>query len=183
MTSVLIVDDHALVREGLARLLTRYGLRVVGRASSAEQGIALAHELRPDVVLWDLIMPGSGLDALPSLPQPVRIVVLTAVDDALLACEVARAGAHAFLPKTSSPAELVEAIARVARGETVFPPLPELSRRELEVLEQLALGASNGDIAQRLGITVKTVESHIERLKEKLRKESAAELRAWATRR
>ncbi|MFO8033885.1 MAG: response regulator transcription factor [Candidatus Bipolaricaulota bacterium] len=183
MIRIVIADDHALVREGLTRLLSRCGCQVVGQASGAEEGLQLVRKLSPDVVLWDLIMPGGGLDTLRALPGTVRVLVLTAVDDVLLACEVARAGADGFLPKTSSPEKLTEAIARVARGETVFPPLPELSPRELEVLEHLGRGAPNPEIARSLGLSVKTVESHVERLKAKLGKESAAELRAWAARR
>ncbi len=183
MIRVLIVDDHALVRECLARLLQRHGLHVAGEASSAQEAVELARRESPHVVLWDLIMPGGGLESLSLLPDSVRILVLTAVDDVLLACEVARAGAHGFLPKTSSPESLVEAIGRVARGETVFPRLPEITPREREVIRCLGRGASNQEIACQLNISVKTVESYVERLKQKLGKESAADLRAWAARR
>jgi len=183
MTRVVIVDDHALVRDGLGRILSRYGCEVVGQAADAREGLALINELRPDVVLWDLIMPGASLELLRSFPKEVRALILTAVDDPLLACEVARAGAHGFLPKTSTPEQLAEATFRVAAGETVFPSLPELTEREQQILEHLASGRTNTEMAAVLNLSVKTVEHHVERLKTKLGKESAAELRAWAARR
>ncbi len=183
MIRVLIVDDHALVREGLSRLLQRAGCCVVGEAFDAASGLALAEQHMPDVVLWDLIMPGGGLHSLRELPVGPRVLVLTAVDDVLLASEVRRAGAHGYLPKTVSAQELVDAVVRVARGEPVFPPIPDLSPREMQVLELVSGGCSNCAIAKGLKISVKTVEAHLERLKEKLGKESTAELRAWAARR
>ncbi len=183
MIRVLIVDDHTLVREGLTRLLERAGYCVVGEAVDAVTGLARVEELLPDVVLWDLIMPGGGLHSISKLPQGPRVLVLTAVDDVLLASEVSRAGAHGYLPKTVSPQVLADAVARVARGEHVFPPFPVLSARESEVLELLSGGRSNCEIAERLEISVKTVEAYLERLKEKLGKESTADLRAWAARR
>lgn len=183
MIRVLIVDDHALVREGLSRLLERAGCCVVGEAVDAASGIALTEQLLPDVVLWDLIMPGGGLHSLRDLPRGPRVLVLTAVDDVLLASEVHRAGAHGYLPKSVSPQELTDAVRRVARDRPVFPPIPDLSPREMQVLDLVSGGSSNCEIAGRLSISVKTVEAHLERLKEKLEKASTAELRAWAARR
>jgi len=186
MIRVLIVDDHPVVREGLARLLARAGLTPVGEAASGEEGIRLARELEPDVVLWDLAMPGGGLSAIGRLREAApeaRVFILTALDDPLLAREAARAGADGFLAKTCPPEELVEAVRACARGEACFPHLPCLSPREEEVLALLSQGLSNREIAERLAVSVKTVESHLEKLKEKLGCASTAELRARALRR
>ncbi|HHE47693.1 MAG TPA: response regulator transcription factor [Candidatus Acetothermia bacterium] len=186
MIRVLIVDDHPVVREGLARLLARAGLTPVGEAASGEEGIRLARELQPDVVLWDLAMPGGGLPAIGKLKTAVpgvRVLVLTALDDPLLSREMARAGADGFLGKTCTPEELTRAVRACAQGIPFFPCLPELSPREERVLDLLAQGLSNRAIAERLGISVKTVESYLENLKRKLGCASTAELRARALRR
>jgi len=183
MIRVLIVDDHDLVRAGLASLLSKAGFEVVGGADSADAGVAAACAHRPDVVLWDLAMPGGGLTTLPSLPQRCRVVVLTALDDPLVADEAARAGARAFLPKSVSPQQLIETVRKVASGQTTLPRLPHLTPRERQVLDLLAEGCGNSQIADAMKITVKTVESYLERLKDKLGRTSTADLRAWATRR
>ena len=186
MIRVLIVDDHPVVRQGLARLLSQAGLNPVGEAATGEEGIRLAGELSPEVVLWDLAMPGGGLSAIERLraaAPKARVLILTALDDPLLAREAARAGADGFLAKTCPPEELVEAVRACARGERCFPGLPRLSPREEELLGLLATGISNRELASRLGISVKTVESHLENLKAKLGCKSTAELRARALRR
>jgi len=137
-------------------------------------------------VLWDLAMPGGGLAAIKRLREAApqaRILVLTALDDPLLSREAAAAGADGFLAKTCAPGELVAAVRASARGERVFPQGPELSPREEELLSLLSQGLSNREAAERLGISVKTVESHLENLKRKLGCKSTAELRARALRR
>jgi|Deesub1362B_J571_1020462.scaffolds.fasta_scaffold06802_3 DNA-binding NarL/FixJ family response regulator len=186
MVRVLLVDDHPLVREGLGRLLGRAGAKLVGWARTGEEGLKLAGELQPDLILWDLAMPGGGLAPLARLrevaPQ-ARVVVLTALDDPLLAREAARAGAAGYLAKTCSPGELIQAIVACGRGGSHFPQLPRLSPREEELVRGLASGLSNRALADKLGISVKTVESHLEKLKRKLGCQSTAELRAWAMRR
>lgn len=186
MIRVLIVDDHPVVRKGLARLLSRADIEVVGQAASGEEGVRLARDLSPDVVLWDLAMPGGGLTGIGRLRRGspgVRVLVLTALDDPLLAREVARAGADGFLAKTCPPEELVAAVRACGQGRGYFPQLPCLSPREEEVLSLLSKGLSNREIAERLAISVKTVESHLEKLKAKLGCGSTAELRARALRR
>lgn len=186
MLRVLLVDDHPLVREGLGRLLERAGARLVGWAQDGEAGLQLAKQLKPDLILWDLAMPGGGLTPLPRLREAApqaRVVVLTALDDPLVAREAAKAGAAGFLAKTCSPTELIRAITACARGEACFPQLPQLSPREEELLRGLAAGLPNRALAEELGISIKTVESHLEKLKKKLGCRSTAELRAWAVRR
>jgi len=185
MIRVLIVDDHAVVRDGLARLLAEAGIEVVAAARDGDDGARLASEHTPDLVLWDLAMPGGGMVGLARLRQAVpesRVLVITALDDPWLAAEAARAGAHGFIAKTSSPAELVAAVRACVGGHLWQPPCP-LSPREGEVFTLLGAGLPNREIAHRLGISVKTVESHLERLKEKLGCGSTAELRARAVRR
>jgi len=186
MIRVLVVDDHPVVRQGLSHLLSQAGMEVVGEAASGEEGMALTRELAPDVVLWDLAMPGGGLSAIGKLKTAVpgvRVLVLTALDDPLLSREVARAGADGFLGKTCTPEELAQAVRVCAQGIPFFPRLPELSPREEKVLDLLAQGLSNRLIADKLGISVKTVESYLENLKRKLGCASTAELRARALRR
>ncbi|MCR4392462.1 MAG: response regulator transcription factor [Candidatus Acetothermia bacterium] len=185
MIRVLIVDDHPIVREGLSRLLARRGLDVVGQAADGEEGTRLAAGLAPDVVVWDLAMPAGGVTGLSHLKRTApgcRVLVVTALDDPWLAAEAARAGADGFLAKTASPEEFIAAIRACAEGRPAFPSVPELSPREEEVFALLGQGLANRDIAARLGISPKTVESHLERLKEKLGCASATELRALALR-
>lgn len=185
MIRVLIVDDHPLVREGLARLLAEAGVEVVGAVGDGEEGGLLAAERTPDLVLWDLAMPDGGVAGLARLKKAVprcRVLVITALDDPWLAAAVARAGADGFLAKCSSPDELVAAVHDCVRGRPWRPP-PPLSPREEEVFALLSQGFPNREIARHLGISVKTVESHLERLKEKLGCGSTSELRARALRR
>lgn len=181
-----MVDDHPVVRAGLARVLERAGMTVVGQASGGEEGMRLAAQRSPDVILWDLAMPGGGVAAVGELRRvapAARVLVITALDDPLLAREAARAGATGFLAKTAPADDLLAAVWACARGEPAFPDLPRLSPREEEVLALVGAGLSNQGIAGRLGISVKTVESHLERLKEKLDCATVAELRARAVRR
>lgn len=186
MIRVLVVDDHPIVREGLVRLLAKAGIEVVGQAQDGGEGVRLAALLRPQVVLWDLAMPGGGFRGLANLANAApeaRVLVLTALDDPLLAREAARTGAAGFLAKTASPRELVAALNACAQGENAFPNLPELTPRERQVLSLLGEGLSNQEIADKLGISVKTVEAHLERLKGKFCCTSTAELRAQALKR
>ncbi len=186
MVRVLIVDDHPVVREGLARVLAAQGMSVVGRAADGDEGVGLAQAGGVDVVLWDLAMPGGGLGGLRRLKAAVpevRVLALTALDDPWLGAEAARAGADGFLPKSASPEELRAAIEDCLRGRGPFPPAPPLSPREGEVFRLLGQGLPNRAIARELGISVKTVESYLEGLKLKLGCRTTAELRARALRR
>jgi len=181
---VLVADDHPLVREGLRRLLFRAGFEVV-EAENGEEAIRKAEELGPRLVLWDLLMPGGSLEGLRRLREKVpeaKILVLTALDTPGLGEEVLRAGAQGLVEKTADPEEILRAIHAVLRGETLAPLEENLTAREEEILRLLAQGLRLAEIAEKLGISPKTVESHLEHLKEKLRCKSVPELRALALR-
>jgi DNA-binding NarL/FixJ family response regulator len=182
---ILVVDDHPVVREGLRSFLgSREGLAVVGEAGDVDAAVAAAAELRPDVVLLDLVMPGGGgVAALPRLLElspPPRVIVLTSfgADDQALAA--VRAGASAWLGKDVPPSELESAIRTVHRGGSVLDPavagrvlaevttpaghdvgLDQLTAREREVLALLGEGLTNKELAARLYVAEKTVKTHV----------------------
>ena len=190
---VLLADDQALVRGGFRMILeSRPDLDVVGEAADGAEALALTAELGPDVVLMDIRMPGmDGLEAtrrIVSSGSSSRIVVLTTydADDSVFAA--LRAGASGFLLKDARPAELVEAVRVVARGDALLAPsitrmlldrmvtaptghpaeLRELTERELEVLRLVASALSNAEIAGRLTLTEATVKSHVSAVLRKL---------------
>jgi two-component system response regulator NreC len=198
---VLVCDDHALVRSGLRRLLER-DFEVVGEAADAEQAVAGVEELQPDVLLLDIVMPGrSGIDAIPDLitaSPKTRILVLSMQDDPSYVRKAFSAGAHGYLLKEAADADLMQAIQEVAAGHRyVHPALgarlataeakaheraeaDPLSEREHEVLQLLALGHTNQEIAKQLFISVRTAETHRARIMQKLRLSSRAELVRYA---
>jgi DNA-binding NarL/FixJ family response regulator len=184
---VLLVDDHPVVREGLASLLgAEDGIEVVGECGDAESAAAAATRTEPDVVLMDLRMPGKDgvaatADVLAARPT-ARVVVLTTYDrdgDILRAVE---AGAVGYLLKDTPRADLVAAVRAAARGETVLAPAaaatlagavrrapaPALTAREHDVLAAVARGLSNPEIGRELGIGGATVKSHLLKVFEKL---------------
>ncbi len=191
MISVLIADDEALVRGGFrAMLASQPDIEVLGEAGDGEQAVALAHELRPDVVLMDVRMPKlDGLEATrrllaPSAGRVPRVLVLTTFDRNVFVYEALKAGASGFLLKDSPPERLAEAIRVVAAGEALLAPaitrrlieehvrgprpgqavpseLEELTEREAEVLRLVARGASNAEIAERLYLSQATVKTHV----------------------
>ena len=189
---VLIVDDHAIVRKGIRALLaTEPGIDVVGEAENGHEAIAQAAAIQPDVILMDIVMPGmDGLEATRNIldQQPdARILVLTsfAGDDKVF--PAIRAGARGYLLKDSGPGELTLAIQQVYQGESSLHPSvarkvlhqlaypPEnaagrdvLTDRETEVLQLLAQGHSNREIAQDLTISEATVRTHVSRILAKL---------------
>lgn len=192
---VLIVDDHAVVREGIRHVLsTDEGLEVVGEASDGGEALVLVHRFQPDVVVLDLSMPGiSGLEVVAQLRADLpdtKVLVLSIHDQDEYVLESLRAGAHGYLLKDSSPAEIRSAIRRVFEGGSVLSPdvarqlssalqneraqeerqqrIAQLSAREREVLVEIAKGATTKEIAGRLGISPRTVESHREALTRKL---------------
>ena len=189
---VLIVDDQAIVRKGIHALLAEVKtVTVVGEAEDGAQAIALAEELSPDVILMDLVMPGvDGIEAIRRITgqqEGARVLVLTsfAGDDKVF--PAIKAGALGYLLKDSEPADLLEAIQQVHRGEPSLhpiiarkvlqemqhppkqPPTPDpLTDRELQVLRLVAKGLTNREIAERLVVTEATVRSHVSNTLSKL---------------
>jgi DNA-binding NarL/FixJ family response regulator len=178
--SVLLVDDHPLVRAGLTTLLaSTEDLVVVGEASGGEQAIELAVERKPDVVLMDLSMPGmNGVEAtrgLLALQPETHVVVLTSFHDQAQVAGALEAGAVGYLLKDSDPRDVLSAIRSAASGHAPLDPrvarvlLPSttpkvsdsLSARELEVLQLVAKGLPNKLIGRNLGITERTVKVHV----------------------
>jgi DNA-binding NarL/FixJ family response regulator len=187
MIRILLVDDHPVVRHGLRGMLdAEPDLSVVGEAASGPDGVALAVESRPDIVLMDLRMPdGDGVTAteqiLARVPG-VRVMVLTTYESDRDILRAIEAGATGYLLKDASPSELAEAVRAAARGETVLAPSvastlvrqvrqpspPSLSVREVEVLRLVAQGLTNAEIGRRLFISEATVKTHMLRAFNKL---------------
>jgi two-component system, NarL family, response regulator LiaR len=193
MTSVLLVDDHAVVREGLRTFLDlQDGIEVVGEAADGNEAVREALRLDPDVILMDLVMPElDGVGAMRRLRDEAprcRVIVLTSFLDEERLLPAIQAGAAGYLLKNAQPTELARAINAAQRGETIIDPTaaarlveaiadnatrviaePErLTRREREVLELIAAGRSNKRIAFELGISEKTVKTHVGHLLAKL---------------
>jgi NarL family two-component system response regulator LiaR len=202
---VLIVDDHAVVREGLRTFLElQPGLEVVGEAGDGEEALPLAEELTPDVILMDLVMPKlDGVGAMRELRERVpgaRVIVLTSFldDDRLM--PAIRAGAAGYLLKNVQPQELARAIRLADAGETLIDPAvaariveavtdgdgaqPDqaLTPREQEVLDLIARGFSNKRIARELGVAEKTVKTHVSHVLAKLGVSDRTQAALYATR-
>ncbi|MEZ0075904.1 response regulator [Planotetraspora sp. GP83] len=184
---ILLVDDHPIVRSGLAALLAAQGdFEVVGEAREGAEAVLLADTLRPDLVLMDIQM-GSGVDGLEAtrqilaLPDPPKVVMLTTYDSDADILRAVEAGAAGYLLKESPPDELFHALRTAAAGETVLSPpvasrltqrvrAPQLapSQREIEILELLAAGRSNREISRALFISEATVKTHLAHIYDKL---------------
>jgi len=185
VSRALLADDHTLVRAGLRKLLeTLPNIKVVGEAGDGLALLALAEQLQPDLVLMDIAMPGlNGLDATARLvkSQPgIRVLILSMHQNEEYVRKALRHGAAAYLLKDSAPLELELALTAVLRGETYLSPAvsrgvvsdyvqrlrdddqtgEQLSPRQREVLQLIAEGLSTKDIARKLGLSVKTVETH-----------------------
>jgi len=200
LVRVLIVDDHALFRRGLRLLLqAAKDIEVVAEAGDGEEAVRLAERWAPDVVLMDVAMPRlDGIEATRRIRAAVRgtrVVALTMHTDASVAEAMRDAGAAAFLDKSSDLSVLVDTIRAVAAGDRhpsgaatrrssrpprAAPRPPRLSRREREVLSLIAQGCSTKEVARRLGISVKTVETHRARIMDKLDIKSVAGLTKYA---
>jgi DNA-binding NarL/FixJ family response regulator len=197
---LLIVDDHRLFRDGVRALVRSLeGFESVGEASTGQEGVALALELQPDVVLMDIAMPGlNGLEAarrITAQSPHISVVILTMFEDNDNLFAAMRAGAKGYVLKGASQDELLRVLQAAARGETLFsagiaqrlmayfsqpkpfaPTLfPELTNREREVLDLIAQGLQNAHIALRLELSDKTVRNHISNIFSKLQVADRAE--------
>lgn len=201
---VLIADDHPVVRKGLQACLSQQErLKMVGEATDGDEAIQRTAELKPDVVLMDINMPKlNGLlatEALRKEAPDVKVLVLSVHNNREFIFRIIQAGAHGYVSKESSPKELLEAIESVMRGETFFTPeiaqaalnqlvnsggkrdsLAQLTPREREVLVLIAEGQSNKEVANHLGIGVRTIETHRERIMRRLNIHSVAGLTKYA---
>lgn len=193
-TRVLVADDHPLFRQGMKTLLSSIpDVEVVGEAATGEEAVALAAQLQPDVVLMDVQMPGTGgIDATRSIvgtSPHIRVLVVTMFEDDESVFAALRAGARGYVLKGARPEEVLRAIRAVESGEAIFSPnvaqrlvdffagsrasapppaFPELTEREREILLLISAGRSNGQIAQQLGINLKTVRNHVSNIFSKL---------------
>ena len=205
---ILLADDHKMLREGLRVLLdSQPGLQVAGEAASGKEVLEKAGELKPDVVVMDLSMPGlNGLQAtelLRARHPDIKVVVLTAHEDESYLTQLCKAGAAGYVLKRSAGEQLVQAIRMAAQGQVYLEPAlagkalarlmtgpsagPEtapaqLSEREKEVLSLIAWGYSNKEAADKLKVSVKTVETYRVRIAEKLGLRSRTQLVKYALR-
>lgn len=199
---VLVADDHAIVRTGIRHVLENEpGFSVVAEASTGTEALELAASLRPDVAVLDISMPGqSGLRVAAELrtrSPDTHVLILSMHDNTEYVLEALRAGAHGYLLKDTAATELCAAIRAVRRGESYFSPpvagrlsavvrgeaeptpsgaLGQLTVRERQVLVGIAQGRTNREIAQQLGISHRTVETHRESLMRKLEVRTVAGL-------
>jgi DNA-binding NarL/FixJ family response regulator len=201
---VMVVDDHPMWREGVARDLGERGLDVVATAGDGAAAVRIAPAVRPDVVVMDLQMPhldgaGATAEILERLPG-TRVLVLSASAEQGDVLGAIRAGAAGYLVKSAQVAELVDAVERTAAGQAVFGPelaglvlgefrrrerespsdTPELTARETEVLRLVAKGLTARRIADRLGLSHRTVENHVQNVLRKLQLANRVELTRYA---
>lgn len=203
---VLIVDDQAITRSGLKALLSSVkGIEIIGEAVDGAQAVALAEELQPDIILMDLRMPVmNGIEATRRIHRSsphIGILVLTVFEDDTSVFPAIRAGARGYLLKNSDQGELLQAIQTVARGGAIFSPgiaqrvlqylsgstpevtkgaFDELTARERSILELIAHGYSNSEIAGRLGLSPKTVSNNVSNVLLKLQATDRAKLMLMA---
>ena len=195
---ILIADDHAIVRMGLASLLgTSKAIEVVGEAFDGEDTVRKALKLKPDVVVMDLVMPRKdGIAACAEIQArdpSVKVLILTTFSSSENIAKALKAGARGAILKSSSNDELIGAILKVAGGEPFLspdierlladdPPLPDLSPRQIEILESIARGLTNREISSQLDISLESVKSHIKIILEKLGAASRTEAASIAQR-
>ena len=200
-TTVLVADDHAIVKEGIVSLLKEHDFNVVGAVSDGYALVDAAKRLRPDVIVTDISMPKlSGLEALAQIVAeqlPCKVIMLTMHNDADLAARAVKAGAAGFLLKESAAEELIAAIKQVTQGRLYLTPAvtrdvvnrmaamtsqtkPQLSPRQLEVLRLILLGQRMKEIAATLDLSPRTVESHKYEMMDVLGVHSTPELVRYA---
>ncbi|MDZ5444853.1 response regulator transcription factor [Micromonospora sp. 4G57] len=205
----MVVDDHPMWREGVARDLTEAGHLVVATSGEGRQAVRLAAAARPDVVVLDLQLPDvSGVEVIrglrAALPE-VRVLMLSASGEPQSVLDAVKAGATGYLVKSAAPAEFLDAVRRTAAGEPVFTPglaglvlgeyrrlaaeppsgpaadsAPRLTERETEVLRLVAKGLSYKQIAERLGLSHRTVQNHVQNTLGKLQLHNRVELTRYA---
>tara|TARA_R110002049_G_scaffold61965_4_gene166092 strand:+ start:1800 stop:2444 length:645 start_codon:yes stop_codon:yes gene_type:complete len=203
-TTVLLVDDHELVRAGFRRLLEDGDkLVVVAEAGSGEQAVQDYSKHHPDVVVMDISMPGIGgigaIERIIARNPEARILVLSVHEDGVFTSRALQAGAKGFIPKRSAPEEMIRAVEQVAQGKIFIDPeiaqlialqkvtgsesiIDTLSQREFEVFSLLAEGKTVNDIADILNLSPKTVGTHHTSIKQKLNVSNSAELARLAIR-
>ena len=203
---ILIIDDHVMVREGVAEIIKHEpDLDVCGTATTAHEGIEAVRKLKPDLILVDITLPGkNGIEFIKdvrAMNPDLRILVMSMHDESLYADRVLRAGGRGYIRKQEGGEKLIAALRRVVRGEiavseemtgkllekfsgrkTIDSPLEGLSDRELEVFQLIGQGKTMKEIGHELHISPKTVEVHRSHIREKLKVTSAAELIAYAAR-
>ena len=202
---LLIVDDHEMVRLGVAQMVASADVRVVGEAANGEAAVVAARRHKPDVVLLDVRMGGKdGLDAIKrirSAAPNARIVMLSAFDNSTYVARAVSAGAHDYLLKTATRKEMLDAIGGAAENivparSTAFRRMAgamarreaspavdvPLTPRETQVLRQVALGLSNREIADALEISVETVKEHVQNLLRKIALDDRTQAAVWAIR-
>lgn len=203
----MVVDDHPMWREGVARDLTEAGYEVVATSGEGRQAVRVAPATRPDVVVLDLQLPDvSGVEVIhglrAALPD-VRVLMLSASGEPQRVLDAVKAGATGYLVKSAAPAEFLDAVRRTAAGEPVFTPglaglvlgeyrrlaadpvvpddgAPRLTDRETEVLRLVAKGLSYKQIAERLGLSHRTVQNHVQNTLGKLQLHNRVELTRYA---
>ncbi|MGC4894154.1 response regulator [Micromonospora sp. DT31] len=203
----MVVDDHPMWREGVARDLTEAGHEVVATSGSGRQAVRVAAATRPDLVVLDLQLPDiSGVEVIQglraALPQ-VRVLMLSASGEPQGVLDAVKAGATGYLIKSAGPAEFLDAVRRAAAGDPVFTPglaglvlgeyrrlaaapstpddeAPRLTERETEVLRLVAKGLSYKQIAERLGLSHRTVQNHVQNTLGKLQLHNRVELTRYA---
>ena len=200
--SVLVVDDHAVVRAGLANILgAEPDIHIVGEASDGLEAISKALELKPDVIVMDIFMPHcSGLEAMVAIKEKIpgaRVLILTISDREEDVFQALRLGAHGYLWKSATITQVAEAVRLTAAGEAMLSPHiasrlvaefreradePRLSTRETEVLQLVGEGFTNTEIGNRLFIGESTVRTYLSRLLDKLHLRNRAEAAAYSIR-
>lgn len=204
MIRILLADDHGMVRQGFKLILAAQpDMEIVGEAGNGREAVELTEKLKPDVVVMDVAMPElNGIEATRRIAESaprVRVLALSMHKDSVYVREILRAGARGYLLKDSIDSDLVSAVRSVARGDGyispgvsdavladyrrhVTDPLDLLSSREREVLQHIAEGKTNKEIANALALSVYTVEAHRGRIMEKLNLHSTGELVRFAVR-
>ena len=208
MITVVIVDDHALVRAGVRSELAGFSdkIQVVGEAANVEEALAVVDETKPDVTLLDVHLPGGrgggGAEVAAQISATTKCLALSVSDSATDVVSVIRSGARGYVTKSIEAADLVAAIERVPSGDAAFSPrlagfvldafgtqqvagtdeeLDRLSARELEVMRLIARGYTYKEVAAKLFISIKTVETHVSKVLRKLQLSNRNELTRWAS--